>query len=193
MAAVVLRDEGADAPLHGHVQPDGRLVQEDDGRAVEQGRGDLALHPLAEREVAHGLSQERPELEQGDQLVQGAPVVGRRDAVDGAVELEGVRRRDVPDELVALAHDQRDLPQERLLPLRTGRSPAPRARPPSGAGARRASSGSWSCPRRWGRGTRRSRPARGRRRCRRRRGPGLAPWTRLASAARRPGSRSLTT
>jgi len=32
---VVLGDEGADAPLHGHVQPDGRLVEEEHARAVQ--------------------------------------------------------------------------------------------------------------------------------------------------------------
>ena len=63
------------------------------------------------------MREERLELEEGDELVEGPPVVGGRDAVDRPVELEGVRGGDVPDELVALPHDQRDLPQERPVPL----------------------------------------------------------------------------
>ena len=71
-AAVVLRDEGPDAPLHRHVQPDGRLVEEDHLRAMEERRGDLAFHPLAQREVAHRLAQERPEFQKLGKLVEQA-------------------------------------------------------------------------------------------------------------------------
>ena len=46
-------------PLLGHeVEPDGRLVEEQDLRVVEQARGELAAHPLAEREVAHRLVEQ---------------------------------------------------------------------------------------------------------------------------------------
>ena len=47
---------------------------------------------------------------------RGSPVA--RDPVDRAVELEGVERRQVPLELVPVAHDERDLAQEVTLALR---------------------------------------------------------------------------
>jgi len=56
-------------------------------------------------------------VQQGDKLVEGAAVVGRGNAVDGAVQLEGIGSGDVPDQLVALAHDEGDLPQEISLPF----------------------------------------------------------------------------
>ena len=87
-AAVVLRDKGAYAPLHRHVEADGRLVQEHHAGAVQQGCRDLALHPLAEGEVAHRLVQKRPQFQKLGQLVEHAAVVLGRDAVDGAVQLE---------------------------------------------------------------------------------------------------------
>ena len=76
-AAVVLGDERADPALHRHVQPDRRLVQEEHPRLVEQRAGDLALHPLAEREVAHRLLDDLADLEQVDQLVPPGPEIVR--------------------------------------------------------------------------------------------------------------------
>ena len=66
-------DEGADAALGGDVEPERRLVQEEHPRPVQQRAGDLALHPLAEREVADRLAQQLPEVEQLDQLVERRP------------------------------------------------------------------------------------------------------------------------
>ena len=76
MRAVVLRDEGADAALHGDVEADRRLVEEEHLRVVQQRAGDLALHPLAEAEVAHRLAQQLAELQQIDQLVQPGAEIG---------------------------------------------------------------------------------------------------------------------
>ena len=47
-AAVVLGDELANAALHGHIQADGRFVEEDDLRAMQQRGGDLAFHALTQ-------------------------------------------------------------------------------------------------------------------------------------------------
>src|SRR5690606_16957607 len=80
---------------------------------------DLALHPLAEREVAHRLLEERTELEELDELVDPAAIRRALDPIDRPVALEGVDDRDVPDELVALAHHERD-------PLEIGALPPPR-------------------------------------------------------------------
>jgi len=41
--------------------------------------------------------------------------LGLGDAIDGPVQLERVQRRDVPLQLVTIAHHERDLAQERLL------------------------------------------------------------------------------
>ena len=111
-APVVAGQELADAPLHGHVDADRRLVQEQHLRLVHQRDRELRLHALAEREVAHRTLQQVRQIEQRDQLVERAPVAPGLDAVDRAVALERVGDRDVPDELVALAHHQRDAAQE---------------------------------------------------------------------------------
>ena len=107
MAAVVLRDEGADPFLHRHVEADRRLVEKQHLRAVQQRSDDLDLHPLAEREVADGLAHQIADVEQLDQLVAHRQEVLAPQAVDGAVELEGVERRDVPLQLVAVSHHHR--------------------------------------------------------------------------------------
>ena len=113
--AVVLGQEGADAPLHGHVQPDGGLVQEQHLRPVQERHRDLALHPLAQGQIAHRPLQQRRQIEQLGELVQGPPVLRRRHPVDDPVALERVDHRDVPEQLVALAHHQRDAAQEGTL------------------------------------------------------------------------------
>jgi hypothetical protein len=113
---VAFPDEVPDAALHGDVQPDRRLVQEQHPRLVQQGRRHLALHALPQGEAAHRLLQQGPQIKQVNQLVKRGPVLGHRDAVDGPVELEGVRRRDVPHQLVAVAHHQGDLAQVGALP-----------------------------------------------------------------------------
>ena len=65
-------DELADPLLHRHVEPDGRLVEEEHLRPVEQRADDLDLHPLTQRELAHRLAHEVADLEELDQLVAAA-------------------------------------------------------------------------------------------------------------------------
>ena len=76
-------------------------------RKVQQGADDLDLHPFAQREVAYGLAHEVADVEQLDELVPRAPEVLARQAVDRAVQLEGVERGKIPLELVAVAHHER--------------------------------------------------------------------------------------
>ena len=109
---VVLREEGADAPLHRDIEPDRGLVEEEDARTVEERSRHLALHPFPQRQVAHGLVQERRQIEQLDQLVERLAKDRRLEPIDRAVSLERVDHRNVPEQLVALAHHQRDLAQE---------------------------------------------------------------------------------
>ena len=118
VAAVVLGDERADPLLHRHVEPDRRLVEEEHLRPVQQRADHLDLHPLAEREVPHRLADEVADVEQLDQLVAQRRELGTRDPVDRPVQLERVERGQVPLELVAVAHHERDPAEEVALALR---------------------------------------------------------------------------
>jgi len=119
VALVVRADELADGDLHRHVEPDGRLVEEQRGRAMQQRGGQLALHALAERELPGRLGRQVGEIEQLVELRHRLVELGARHVEQGAVERVGLRRRQVPQELVLLSHDQRDPLQERgLAPAR---------------------------------------------------------------------------
>ena len=61
----LLDEELAEPLLAEDVQPDGRLVEDDQLGSVEQGRSDLAAHPLAERELAHRGPQRGAHLQPG--------------------------------------------------------------------------------------------------------------------------------
>ena len=63
---VVLGHERADALLHRDIEADRRLVQEKHLRPMQKRADDLHFHPLAEREVAHGLAHEVADIEQLD-------------------------------------------------------------------------------------------------------------------------------
>ena len=56
---VDLLQELAHVRLGDDVEADGGLVQEEQGRPVEQGRREVAAHPLAQRELADGLVEIR--------------------------------------------------------------------------------------------------------------------------------------
>jgi len=95
-APVVLAQERPDARLGRDVEADGRLVEEQHLRSVEQPRGELALHTLAERQVADRLLHDRRQFQELIQLGQRALEVGVAEPVDGLVEQERIRRGDVP-------------------------------------------------------------------------------------------------
>ena len=109
---VVGGDELADALLHGDVQADGGLVQEEHAGPVQQAGRKLDLHALAERKLADGLGEEIAEVQQFSQQVDGALVDGVVDAEHGLVDQEGVDGRQVPEQLLALAHDEGDSGEE---------------------------------------------------------------------------------
>jgi hypothetical protein len=117
VASGILGDEPANPPLRRDVQPQRRLVQKEHPRPVQQCPGQLALHPLAKGEIAHRLRQQRTQVEQFAQLISCLAELVLGDAEDGAVELEGVGDRNVPEKLVALPHHQRYLAQIGLVPL----------------------------------------------------------------------------
>ena len=83
---------------------------------MEQRADDLDLHPLAERQVTHRLAHEILDVEQCDQLVSHCKEVFAPQAVDGTVQFEGVERRKIPLELVAVAHHECHLAQVVALP-----------------------------------------------------------------------------
>ena len=91
------------------VQADGRLVEHQQLGGVQQRGGDLAAHPLAERQLAHRGVEERLHLEQ---LARTRRSRGcqrrRRQPVDGAEQPERVAQRQVPPQLAALAEDHAD-------------------------------------------------------------------------------------
>ena len=105
----------ADALLHRHVEPDRRLVEEQHLRQVQQRADHFHLHPLAQRQIPHGLTHEILDVEQVDQLVARLEEILAAQAVDRAVELERVERREIPLQLVAIPHHERDLAQVVLL------------------------------------------------------------------------------
>src|SRR5580658_464917 len=69
VARVVVVDEGLHDALHRDVEADRRLVEEEHLGPVDEGRSELALHPLAQRELARRLVHELLEAEEGDELV----------------------------------------------------------------------------------------------------------------------------
>jgi hypothetical protein len=117
VAGGILGDEPANTALRRDIQPQRRLVQKEHPRPVQQRPGQLALHPLAEREIAHGFRQERLQVEQFAQLVSCLAILGLGDAKDRAIELKRVGNRNVPEQLVALPHYQGDLAEVGLFPL----------------------------------------------------------------------------
>ena len=116
-APAVVGDEAAQLELGGHVEPERRFVEEQQLRLVQQGAHELDLHPFAERQVAHRLGDERPDVEPVDQLVAGGSKPRRRDAVDRTPELVRVERRQVPGEHPPVAHHQRDPAEEVVIAL----------------------------------------------------------------------------
>lgn len=120
VVAVVAAEEAADGGLGVDVQAERRLVEEQHLRPVQQRRDQFALHPLAQREFADRAVELGVEAEHPGQFVDAAfgLVVGH--VVDRGVDVQRVHRGQVPHELLLLAHDQRDLPQEVGLAVERG-------------------------------------------------------------------------
>ncbi len=112
LVAVDLDEEVADALLGDDVEPDRRLVEEEQLRAVEHRGGQLAADPLAERQLAHRRLQERVEVEHLPKPREVRAVALGRHLVDVAQQVERVLQREVPPELDALAEHRADLPGE---------------------------------------------------------------------------------
>ncbi len=103
LPAVELGQEAADDLLAHHVEADGGFVEQDDGRIVQEGGGDVAPHTLAQGELAHRCAEQGAEVEQLDEGGQVLGMPAGRHPVDVTQEVEGVPQRKVPPELGALA------------------------------------------------------------------------------------------
>jgi hypothetical protein len=112
VAAVVFGDERADPPLHRDVKADGRFVEKQDLGLVKEGDGNLALHALAEGELADGLGEQWFQIQKFNEFVKRASVLWPWDAIDCAVQFKGVCRGNVPRQLIPLAHHEGDLTQK---------------------------------------------------------------------------------
>ncbi len=106
--AVQRLHEIAQRELGDRIEPDGRLVEEENTRAVEQGGRDLAAHALAERELAQRRVQDRRDLQHLDKSFAGRGECRLLDAIDVAQQLEALDHRQVPPQLRALAEHHAD-------------------------------------------------------------------------------------
>ena len=77
---VDLLQERAHALLGDDVEPDRRLVEEEQLRLVQHRRGQLAADALPERQLAHRRAQERVEVEHLAEARQALAVPVGRDA-----------------------------------------------------------------------------------------------------------------
>src|SRR5438876_6456146 len=75
---------------------------------MEERRGQLTLHALAQRQLAYRLVAHLGEREQRDELLEPLPIVGLRQVVDRTVELKRLLRRQIPHELLAVAEHEGD-------------------------------------------------------------------------------------
>ena len=103
--------------LADHVQSDGRLVEDKQPRAMDQGRGHLATHPLAKGKLAYGDVQQVGEAQALHQLLGSGRGFRGRHSMDRAQNAERVAQRKVPPQLAALPKHHPDLTSEQA-PLR---------------------------------------------------------------------------
>jgi len=115
VAFVIRGNKFANTPLHRHVKANRWLVEKEHARAVQQRAGDLDFHPFAQRKIAHRLLDQPLQIKQFDKFIACAPVVRLGNTINGAIQLERIQGRQIPLELVAIAHNQRNLTQKILL------------------------------------------------------------------------------
>ena len=128
-SSVDRHEELADGLLADEVEADGGLVEQQDGRIVEQRRRELAAHPLPERELAHRHVEQRPEVEPLREAAQVGRVALGRHPVDVAEQVEAVAQGEVPPQLRSLTEHHADAPgQLGALPARLEAVHAHRAR-----------------------------------------------------------------
>src|SRR5262249_43399711 len=102
------------------VEPDGRLVQEQHLRRMQEARGDLRAHALSQRELADGDVEERPATKSLDERIPRLLIDGTVEVGHAGEDLKRIAGRKVVPALGSLAEDRTDVPRERaaLLPGR---------------------------------------------------------------------------
>ena len=95
------------------VEPDRRLVQEQDARIVQQRGDQFALHPLAQAQLAHRHVELLTEIEQLDELAEVVSMPIVVGAVDVVEQIEALDQRQVPPQLAPLPEHDPDAPSER--------------------------------------------------------------------------------
>ena len=108
MPAAVFAEECADRLLRLEIEAERGLVEKEHLGLMQQRRRELALHPLAERELAHGLVDEIAEHEELDELRASLRIVGERHAVYRAIEPERLLGRQIPEQLLLVAEHEGD-------------------------------------------------------------------------------------
>ncbi len=109
----VAAEKTANRILRAHVEAERRLVEKQNRRPVQQGSGQLALHPLAERELPHRLVDDGGESQEIDQLRAALLEIRLGDVVDRPVQEERLFRGEIPHELLTVAEHQCDAALER--------------------------------------------------------------------------------
>ncbi len=112
LLAVEPAHEVAHGELRGRIESDGRLVEEQDCRLVQQGGGNLARMRWPSESWRTGWASSDSSRISHDSS-RPAAIVRRRHAVDVGQEIEAIEHGQVPPELAALAEhhaDARDVP-----------------------------------------------------------------------------------
>jgi hypothetical protein len=104
--------EVPEARLGDEVEPDRRLVEEQHLGLVQHAREELAAHPLAERERAHGAVDEVLRREELREPADAAGGLAAREPVDAAEQPERLPRLELEPELRALSEERPDPPRE---------------------------------------------------------------------------------
>ena len=106
VAAVDVLEELPHVGLRDDVQSDRRLVEEEQGRPVQERGREVAAHALSERQLAHGLVEVRVQAEDAVEESHALAILGLAEAVDLLEKAERLDDGDVPPELGALPeHD----------------------------------------------------------------------------------------
>ena len=108
---VELTHKSAHVKLGYRVQPDGRLVQEQQLRPVNQRRRQITAHPLPQRELPHRCAEQGADVHRLSEPCAGLLVIHPFQVIQIAQQIEAVLHRQIPPELRALAEHHADIPR----------------------------------------------------------------------------------
>ena len=86
-----------------HVQAQGRLVEEQDARMMDQCCEELALHPFSERKLAHGLGEQLRDIQHLCERADAVVGLVRLDLVHGGMDPQAIQGGGGPRSAVAFA------------------------------------------------------------------------------------------